>query len=154
MQFFCYFKCKQILSQQKKFKFANLWAVDFKVMSTFARSLSTYIWQSLLLKHILWCKKEGTVISIHALQCKSCFKLMKIHILNLYQVCVWKVVFYLHWFCFQKGIITSTTWTILYTSIRIMKMLSKMIKIGTLSHSFYKQENVPAAVSHNKINTS
>lgn len=38
--------------------------------------------------------------------------------------------------------------------MRIMKMLSKMKKIGTLSHSFYEQENVPAAVSHNKINTS
>lgn len=102
MQFFCYFKCKQILSQQKKFKFANLWAVDFKVMSTFARSLSTCIWQSLLLKHILWCKKEGTVISIHALQCKSCFKLMKIHILNFYQVCV-KSSILLTLILFSKG---------------------------------------------------
>lgn len=153
MQFFCYFKCKQILSQQKKFKFANLWAVDFKVMSTFARSLSTYIWQSLLLKHILWCKNEVKLFQYMPFNSEVVLNSWK-YTFWIFIKCVWKVVFYLHWFCFQKGIITSTTWTILYTSIRIMKMLSKMIKIGTLSHSFYKQENVPAAVSHNKINTS
>lgn len=81
---------------------------------------------------------------------------MKIHILNLYQVCV-KSSILLTLILFSKGnnyLHHMNKIIYFYKDHEDVVKNDKYWHLINLSHSFYEQENVPASVSHNKINTS